>query len=224
METDGNTAIAEVITELICVIVNFGHGSKVVRIAKQHGILGDVIFHGKGTKKNHILEFLELAEIRKEIVWMAASKTVADEAIEALDKKFEFKKPYHGIAFTMPLPVLLGGGERYDYIHKSSGGAEVMYNATFFIVDLGKAEIVMDVATKAGARGGTIIKARGAGRHEISKLFSMDIEPEKEMVLILCESSQTERIATSVRDELEIDKPGKGIIFCMDVNQVYGLS
>ena len=177
-----------------------------------------------GTMKNHILEFLALADIRKEIVLMAASKPVADAALEALDKKFEFKKPYHGIAFTMPLPVLLGGGERYDYVHKSSGGADVMYEAIFIIVDLGRAEDVMDAATKAGARGGTVIKARGAGRHEISKLFSMDIEPEKEIVLILSESSQTEKIVTSVRDNLEIDKPGNGIIFCQDVNRVYGMS
>ena len=99
-----------------------------------------------------------------------------------------------------------------------------MYNAVFVIVDLGKAEPVMDAATKAGARGGTVIKARGAGRHEISKLFSMDIEPEKEVVLILSESSQTEQIVTSVRDSLKIDKPGNGIIFCLDVNRTYGLS
>ena len=212
------------ITELICVIVNFGHGSKVVKIAKQHGALGDIVFHGMGTMKNHILEFLELGDTRKEIVWMAASKPVADAVLEALDKKFEFRKPYHGIAFIMPLPVLLGGGERYDYVHKSSGGVDVMYEAIFVIVDLGRAEDVMDAATKAGARGGTVIKARGAGRHEIRKIFSMDIEPEKEIVLILSESSQTEQIVTGVRDSLNIDKPGNGMIFCLDVNRVYGLS
>ena len=210
MDTESNKAIIE----LICVIVNFGHSGKVVKIAKQHGIQGDVVFHGMGTMKNHLLEFLELADIRKEIVLMVASKSVADASIEALDKKFDFKKPYHGIAFTMPL---------YDYVHKSSGGVNKMYEAIFVIVDLGKAEDVMDAATKAGARGGTVIKARGAGRHEVIKLFSMDIEPEKEIVLILSESSQTDQIVTSVRDNLKIDKPGNGIIFCQDVNRVYGV-
>ena len=98
-----------------------------------------------------------------------------------------------------------------------------MYNAIFVIVDRGKAEAVMDAALEMGARGGTVIKARGAGVHETSKLFSMDIEPEKEIVFVLSKASQTEKIVTGVRDKLEIDKPGNGVIFCQDVNQTYGL-
>ena len=211
------------ITELICVIVDYGKGSKVLKTAKKHGIAGGVIFYGKGTRKSHILEFLELAEVRKEIVWMAAGKQVADEAIAALEKSFAFSKPYHGIVFVTPLSALLGGGERYDYTHKTYRGEQNVYNAIFVIVDLGKAEAVMDIATKAGARGGTVIKARGSGIHEMSKLFSMEIEPEKEIVLILTEIVKSEEIVVSVRDQLELDKPGNGIIFCQDVSEVHGI-
>ena len=212
------------IAELICVIVNAGQGSKILKSAKHHGISGGLIFHGTGTRKSHILEFLELADIQKEIVWMAAGKTAAEAALDALDREFKFKKPNHGIAYTLPLPVLLGGGERYDYIHKEDEGGIAMYNAIYIIVDLGKAEMVMDAAVEAGARGGTVIKARGKGQHDLGKLFSMEIEPEREVVLIVSESAQTEKIVTNVRDKLEIDKPGNGIIFCQDVNRIYGVA
>lgn len=210
--------------ELICVIVNFGLGSKVIKTAKQSGISGGTILLGKGTVKSSILEFLALTDVRKEIVLLICEKSKADKAMEELDKKFAFAKPKHGIAFSISVSNLLGT-RNCEYINNNEGrGVEnTMYNAIFTIVDKGKAEAVIDAASKAGSRGGTIINARGSGIHETSKLFSMDIEPEKEIVLILSENKLTESIVASIRDELEIDKPGYGIIFIQDVNKTYGL-
>lgn len=65
--------------------------------------------------------------------------------------------------------------------------------------------------------------ARGSGIHETSKLFSMDIEPEKEIVLILSETDMTDAIVSSIRTQLKIDDPGKGIIYIQNVNKVYGI-
>ncbi len=63
---------------------------------------------------------------------------------------------------------------------KTNGGAKnTMYDAIFVVVDKGKAEFVVEAANEAGAKGGTIIHARGAGEYEIEKIFSMEIEPEK---------------------------------------------
>jgi len=106
---------------------------------------------------------------------------------------------------------------------ETRGVNDNMYKAVFTVVDRGKAELVMDAAKKAGARGGTIINARGSGIHETSKLFSMEIEPEKEIVLILCKSDMTNNIVDAIRRELEIDKPGNGIIFVQPVDETYGL-
>jgi nitrogen regulatory protein PII len=109
-------------------------------------------------------------------------------------------------------------------INKEKRGAEkTMYNAIYVVVDKGKAESVIDAAKEAGARGGTIINARGSGIHETSKLFSMDIEPEKEIVLILADDQITSPITSSVREKLQIDQPGNGIIFVQSVNKTYGL-
>ena len=65
----------------------------------------------------------------------------------------------------------------------------------------------MDAATEAGARGGTIINARGSGIHETSKLFAMEIEPEKEIVLIISEVAQAESITSAIREKMKIDEP-----------------
>ncbi len=103
------------------------------------------------------------------------------------------------------------------------GEAETMHKVITVIVDKGKAEDVIDAATKAGSKGGTIMNGRGSGIHETSKLFSMDIEPEREIVIILSETSKTEAIVSSIRKDLDMDKPGNGIIYIQDVNKVYGI-
>lgn len=211
--------------ELICVIVRFRLGSDIIKFAKQHGITGGTVFFGKGTIKNAFLEFLDLAETRKEIVLMAAETTTAHTVLEEINNKFKLSKPNHGIAFSTSILDILGTNKGCLCKGDQGNGdvANLMYNVIMAVVDKGKAEDVIEAATKAGSKGGTIINARGSGIHETSKVFSMEIEPEKEVVLIISESHLTEAIASSINYHLKMDEPGNGIVFIQDVNKAYGL-
>ncbi|WP_342343330.1 P-II family nitrogen regulator [Ruminiclostridium herbifermentans] len=210
--------------ELLFLIVNDGMGSKVVKSAKQKGVSGGTVFLGKGTSRNHLLKLLDLSDIKKEIALMIGEKTVANNALIALDKEFRFDKPHHGIAFSVPVSGLFGTRNCSYYNNMENRGVKnTMHKAIFVIVDKGKAESVIDAAIKAGSRGGTIINSRGSGIHETSRLFSMEIEPEREIVLIVAETSKVEPITTSIRSELKLDDPGNGILFIIDVNETYGL-
>lgn len=209
---------------LIYVIVNYGQGSKVLSSAKRHGVTGGTIFLGKGTVKSRILELLSLTEIRKEIVLMVTENNLVQQVLTALNTEFRFEKPNHGIAFTIPVTNFFGSHDFVEQAFKESRGVkEPMYNAIFVIVDKGKGETVIEAATEKGARGGTIIHARGSGIHKSIKLFAMEIEPEKEIALILCEHDLTAPIVNHVRTELRIDEPGNGVIFTQGVEQTYGL-
>lgn len=210
--------------ELLLVVVNDGLGSKVVRTAKLNGVSGGTVFLGRGTTRNLILKLLELCDIRKEIALMIAEKSVAYNALEILNKDFCFYKPNHGIAFSISITSLFGARSyNYNNIKESRGEQDTMYKVIFVIVDKGMAETAIDAATKAGSRGGTIINSRGSGIHETTRLFSMEIEPEKEIVMIIAESNLTEPIVSSISEELKIDDPGNGIMFILDINKAYGL-
>lgn len=210
--------------ELICTIVNFGMGKKIIKTAKQHGVLGGTVTLGKGTINNKILDFIGLSDVRKEIVFMIADKDTAYQTLDKLNSEYEFDKPNHGIAFTTSVCAAMGTRSyRCDNIKIERGAENTMYHLITTVVDRGKAEDVINAATKAGSKGGTIINARGSGIHETSKLFSMDIEPEKEIVIILSEVDKTEEIISSIRTNLKIDEPGNGIIYIQDVKKTYGI-
>ncbi|WP_102347519.1 P-II family nitrogen regulator [Bacillus sp. Marseille-P3661] len=210
--------------ELVCIIVNFGMGSKVMQTAKKHGISGGTVLLGKGTIKNRLLEFLALNDVRKEIVLMVSNKQTANEVLEQLNQKFKFSKPNHGIAFTTSVSQVLGTRSCIsDRVNEERGANHNMYHAITVIVEKGNAEHVIDAATDAGSKGGTIINARGSGIHETSKVFAMAIEPEKEIVMILSDKESTDDIVASIRTKLKIDEPGNGIILIQEVKKTYGL-
>jgi len=210
--------------ELLAVIVNFGQGSKVLKVAKEQGVKGGTLLMARGTYHKPILKFLELTDVRKEIVWMIIPHEIVNKTMHALDEKFKFDKPNHGILFVVPISSFLGLGDySLEKIDSSGGNHMTTYNAIFTIVDKGNAEDVVDVATQAGAKGATIINARGSGIHETSKLFNMEVEQEKEIILILAEHSILKDIVSSIREKFNIDEPGKGIIFVQEVHQTMGI-
>ena len=211
------------IFELIYVIVNYGSGSRVLHKAKEYGISGGTVFLGRGTVNNSLLKFFSLYDEKKEIVLMGTDKHTADRALVELNKDFQFEKPNHGIVFTTSICEIVGSRCFICEQKEERGINEPMYQFSITIVNRGKAEEVIEAAKAAGSKGGTIINARGSGVHETSKLFNMDIEPEKEIVMILTKEDITEAVVSSIRERLDIDKAGNGIIFIQNVNKTYGI-
>lgn len=78
--------------ELVCVIVNDGLGSRVMKSAKQNGFSGGTITFGKGTANSRLLDYLGLSDIRKEIIYLAAEQSTAYQALEKINKEFHFHK------------------------------------------------------------------------------------------------------------------------------------
>jgi len=175
--------------------------------------------------ENRLLDLLGLCTVKKEMVLMVTEQKIAFEVLEILNSKYNFDGANGAIAFCIPVAHVYGA-RCYENVlqeNEEGGAVKTMYRAIFTIVDRGRAEDVIDAANEAGAKGGTIINARGSGIHETNKLFSMEIEPEKEMVMILSEKNTVESIVSSIRNKLDIDEAGKGIIFVQEVSKAYGL-
>lgn len=212
------------IFELIYIIVNYGMGSRVLHKAKKYGISGGTVFLGRGTVNSSLLKFLSLYDERKEIVLMGTDKHTADRTLVELNKKFRFDKPNHGIVFTTSMWQVIGSRCcALEENEEERGVNNSMYQIIITIVNRGKGEDVIEAAKAAGSKGGTIVNARGSGINETIKLFNMDIEPEKEMVMIISKKDITENIVSSIRERLEIDKPGNGVIFIQDIKRAYGI-
>lgn len=92
------------------------------------------------------------------------------------------------------------------------------------IVNSGFSENVMDAARELGARGGTVIRGRGTANAEAETLYGIAIQPEKEIVMILVDSSIKDAILHALYKSVGLKTPGQGIAFSMPVEDVVGLN
>src|SRR5690606_34238602 len=100
---------------------------------------------------------------------------------------------------------------------------ETAFDLIVTVVPKGRAQLVLETTLEAGARGGTIFPARGAGIHEQKKILGIPVEPEKEVVFTLLPDHLTDRVLEAIIRAADLDKPGNGIAFVLDVKRVAGM-
>ena len=98
------------------------------------------------------------------------------------------------------------------------------YQCIVTVTTRGNGAEVIEASKRKGATGGTILSGKGSSVYETKKLFSAFLEPEKEVVIILIEASKASVVMEEIRKAMDIDTPGKGIIFVFDVEDVKGIT
>ena len=92
------------------------------------------------------------------------------------------------------------------------------------IIDSGFSEAVMEAAKEEGARGGTVIHARGTANKEAEQFFNISIQPDKEIVMILVPSEIKDNVLHALYRSAGLKTEGHGIAFSLPVDDVVGIS
>ncbi len=98
------------------------------------------------------------------------------------------------------------------------------FEVIFCIVNNGFTDLVMKTAKENGAKGGTIMTARGTGNKDTEAFYGIIIQPEKEIVMILVSSDIKDAILHALYNEVGMQTPGQGIAFSLPVSNVVGVS
>ena len=120
--------------------------------------------------------------------------------------------------WDVELPGENADGEALRYLDLISDNSGGLYLVTQTY------ERRVDAARAVGARGGTVIQARGAGSHEAEKFFGISIQPEKEIVLILTTIETKKSIMKAVCQSAGLKTPGRGLTFSLPVDDVMGMA
>lgn len=98
------------------------------------------------------------------------------------------------------------------------------YELILCIVNTGFSDTVMSAAKEVGARGGTVINARGTANKDAEEFFHVTIQPEKEIVMILVPSDIRDAVLHAVYQAAGLKTAGQGISFALPVTNVVGLT
>ena len=97
------------------------------------------------------------------------------------------------------------------------------HEVIFAIVNSGFAEEAMAVAKEQGARGGTIINARGVARENEAAFFGITIHTEKEILMLVVEKEIRDNILNALYQRMGMGQKAQGIAFSLPVSDAAGL-
>ena len=98
------------------------------------------------------------------------------------------------------------------------------YEMILCVVNAGFSDDVMDAAREAGARGGTVIHARGTANKEAEAFFHITIQPDKDIVMMLVPATIKDAVLHAIYQSAGLKSEGQGIAFSLPVNNAVGLT
>lgn len=188
----------------ILTVVNHGIGERLAALTRDAGARGGTILVGRGELDSRILRFLALADVEKDVLITLVTEGQRNAIFATIAGAPLFTHKNDGVSFVVPT-----GGT----IMTDDSGHELIS----IIVNRGYADDIMAAARKAGAKGGTILNARGTGKGDDEKFFGVTIVPEKEQVLILAERENADAIREAIATLPCLTTPGIGIMYSTPV-------
>ena len=214
--------------KLLVVVTRHGAGDRVAAVARDAGARGGTILSGRGCAANRLLQLLCLADTEKDLVFVLAPPEDMPGIVAAVRRSPEIFRKTTGIGFVLDVTAVVRSAWQALGEAAAPPQGETMKEPTghqliFAIVNAGYADDLMAAARGAGARGGTILKARGTGTEADASFFGITIVPEKEVLLVLAESRAAPAICEAVRKAPCLEEPGSGIIFCVGADDFFPL-
>jgi nitrogen regulatory protein PII len=96
---------------------------------------------------------------------------------------------------------------------------DTKYELVICIVNAGYSQNVMEVARAAGARGGTVLRARGTANPEAEEFFNITIQPDKEVLVILIPADIKDEVIRAIYKEAGLAQEAQGIAFSLPVSR-----
>lgn len=189
----------------------------------EFGLPFSTIMYGEGTASQGILDFLGLTKTEKIIFSSIIPNTREKEILNYIKKEMKIKEIGHGVAFTIPLT------SAPTYVHevfKEKKGVKMKnklgYHLLITVLIDGYAEKAMDIAKKNGANGGTLIKGREIGNKSF-KFFNMTVEPEKDVLLIVCKDDDKNKIMEAILNKYGANTEARGLCISLPIDNTIGI-
>jgi nitrogen regulatory protein PII len=186
---------------------------------------------GLGTASSEILDLLGLGNSDKAVI-LCLKEGKSTELVDAVRAKLGARSVGAGIVFTIPLsginaPVMQLFLESITVEEKDEtmeGKVEIKNDLIMAILNHGYSDDFMATARSAGARGGTVISARGISQQKVKKFLGISVQDEKEIIIILADREKKVPIMQAVSGAFGPSSKAEGMVFSLPVDQVMSLN
>lgn len=202
---------------------------KFISLYQERSVATSFITLGHGTVSGEMAGYF-LDQSEKAVVFSVLAMETWKDVKRGLRQTLRIDVPGVGIAFVVPMSAI-GGRRELAFLTEGQNfvrGEESAMKGTdreliVVISNQGFNELVMDAARKAGAYGGTVVHARGTGMERAERFLGISLASEKDMIFIVVQTAQRDRIMQSIMLEAGMETPAKAIVFSLPVTDTAGL-
>lgn len=208
-------------------IIQRGKGAKYIKMLKESCVPLHYQCVGSGTASSEMMDILGLGSSDKDILLSFTTYNTVVGLSEELGKLVGANMGFNGLAMVISTSAFSRISaeiiKRNSKQEKQEGkmSSEYKYSLILISVNRGFTDAVMQTAKKAGATGGTIIKARLAEAQEIEAYANEKLDEEKEIVTILAPDSVRNQILEDVNAEFGLKSEAQGTVFSVPVDKVF---
>ncbi|MDR2670846.1 MAG: hypothetical protein LBC26_03900 [Oscillospiraceae bacterium] len=223
--------------KLLIVVVDRDKAKHVTELFRGMHVHTGMAILARGSANSEILDFLGLGSADKAMFLSLEPAAKVKLVLDTLFEKLKLSRPGKGIAFTLPLS---GIGEALNHVMEEEAKecmrgevenemekehGEIRHSLIVTVVGAGFSEDVMEAAREAGATGGTVLLARRVALDEEAvTIFGVEVDVEKEVVVILAAKEAKRAIMQAISRKCGLRTEAKGAVFSMPVDAVIGLN
>lgn len=217
---------------MIVTIVERGSGAAMMRLYTQNQVFLHCQRPGRGTATSEILDILGLGSSEKDILISYATQSVADRLMYKLDNELRGSVRTGGIVFDLPLTgmnnlVAAAISYKSGNARKGEGNMELENQGKNSLIlvtcSRGCSEDVMETAKKAGARGGTVFKARWTGMEDVEQSYDLTLNEEREIVAIVLPTEIRNSVMEAINEKHGLKSDSQGMLCSMGIDHMVRL-
>ncbi|GHV80095.1 nitrogen regulatory protein P-II [Spirochaetia bacterium] len=215
-------------------IVDWDKVQAIAEVFARDNCLLSFVSKGSGTASSEIIDLLGIGTTDKAVFICLVQNTETPHIIREVRGTIGARSAGAGIAFSVPLGGITArlftmfeeaAREKPNTKEdKRMNAIEIKNEMIISILNRGNSDAFMTEARKAGARGGTVISARGISQEVMKKFVGITVQDEKEIIFILADKDTVVPIMEAVRPGFGATSQAAGVIFSLPVDQVMSLN
>lgn len=215
---------------MVISIIERGKANSYITMMQKHAIDFHMRSTGTGTASSEMMDILGLASNYKDVVFSFAPYKAVKSLATSIAKDLGSTSGYNGLMMILSTTaigritseLILHGTQDTEFEgDENAMASEYQHSLIFIIVNQGYTDAVMQTAKKAGATGGTVIRARMTGAEQSEHLSDLQIQDEKEIVAIFAPDSIRNEIMNAVNENFGIRTEAQGVICSVPVDKAF---
>ena len=176
----------------------------------------------RGTATRSMRELLGIESTERRVAFAVVGDKQAAEVIRAQRRQLYIDAPGCGVTVTV------GGGRTLAYLggNEEKKAPELNFDCEliYAVAAEGHSDEVMDAARSAGARGGTVLHAKGTGIEGAEKFFGVSLAREREIVMIVVSAARKAAVMRGILEKAGPSTETEAIVFSLPVSDTAGFA